>query len=114
MKRFLTVLLCFITVFCAASCNGKDSSVTYGEEVPVYTSDKQFYIGMWIGVPDSVKSYTSEGTVVPGSTRRLTDEEFDEQYKFIKEAGLPMPKADMRKRATPTIYARLPPPKNTE
>ena len=87
MKRFLTVLLCFITVFCAASCNGNDSSVTYGEEVPVYTSDKQFYIGMWIGVPDSVKSYTSEGNVVPGSTRRLTDEEFDKQYKFIKEAG---------------------------
>ena len=87
MKRFLTVLLCFITVFCTVSCKGKDSSANYGEEVPVYTSDKQFYIGMWIGVPDSVKSYTSEGAVVPGSARRLTDEEFDEQYKNIKEAG---------------------------
>lgn len=90
MKRLFAILLSFALVFSISACKPADNSsskIEYGEDVPEYESDKSFYIGMWIGVPDSVKEYDDNGGVVPGSIKRLTDEQFDNQYKLIKEAG---------------------------
>lgn len=86
MKKIIAFLLCALFALSASAC-GESGSTSYGEEIPSYESVKSFYIGMWIGVPDAIKEYTSGGTVVPGSARRLTDEEFDTQYRYIKEAG---------------------------
>ena len=47
----------------------------YKEEVPVYTTDEEFYLGMWIGVPSQFNGVD------------VTDEEFEDQFRLIKEAG---------------------------
>lgn len=78
--KIFAVLLAFVILF--AAC-GND----YGEEVPEYETDEEFYIGMWIGVPNSIKTYDEETGELISEGRALTEEEFDNHYRLIKEAG---------------------------
>lgn len=80
-KKWLALLL---AGFIFAGCSG-GGEVTYGEAVPTYTSDKEFYIGMWVGVPNAIKEYDDESRVISQSP--LSEEEFDNHYKLIAEAG---------------------------
>ena len=85
-KRIVPLLLATTTMLSMAACGG-GGGTQYGEDVPTYTSDKEFYIGMWVGVPNSMKTYDPDTGNVIDEGRPLTDEEFDNHYKLIKEAG---------------------------
>lgn len=82
-KRAIATLLAAATAFTLTAGCGKKTS--YGEEVPVYVSDEEFYFGTWVGIGNSVQETNPDtGEKV---SRALTDEEFDEQYRLLKEAG---------------------------
>jgi hypothetical protein len=78
-KKVLALLLAGSTIFSMAACGGDK----HGEAVPTYTSDKEFYIGMWVGVPSSMKTYDPDTGEVLSEGRPLTDEEFDNHYKLL-------------------------------
>ena len=82
MRKWLALLLAGCTVLASASCGGDK----HGEAVPTYTSDKEFYIGMWIGVPNAIKEYNDDGAVVNQGIPMST-EEFENHYKLIADAG---------------------------
>ena len=84
-NKWLAILLAGLTLGACTACDGEET-VKHGEEVPTYTSEKEFYIGMWIGVPNSIKEYDDEGRLVSNGTP-LTEEDFDYHYKLISEAG---------------------------
>ncbi|MBO4940098.1 MAG: hypothetical protein J6D30_03620, partial [Clostridia bacterium] len=87
LKKVLPLLLAGTMLFGTAACTEPTQKPQYGEDVPTYETDEEFYIGMWIGVPSSMKTYDEETGVVIDEGRALTDEEFDQHYKLIKEAG---------------------------
>ena len=82
-KRGLAILMATLMLSAGAACS---DTVKYAEEAPTYTSDKEFYIGMWIGVPSSLKEYDEQGRLVSNG-RVLTEEDYDYHYKLISEAG---------------------------
>ncbi|MBQ9710232.1 MAG: hypothetical protein IJV67_06405 [Clostridia bacterium] len=84
-RRIISFVLLVMLVFSLAACNNKKKP-QYGEEVPTYVSDKEYHIGMWVGVPNAIREYDENGYAI-GDGRTLTDEEFDNHYKLIKEAG---------------------------
>ena len=82
-KRWLSVLL---AVLILGACTACGDAVEYGEKAPTYVSDKEFYISMWIGVPNVLKTYDEDGKVIDNG-RPLTTEEFEYHYQLISEAG---------------------------
>lgn len=82
-KKWLAILLAAFMLVLGTACKRE---IQHGEEVPTYVSAKEFYIGMWIGVPSSIKVYDEEGRVVSNGTK-LTEADFDYHYKLISEAG---------------------------
>ena len=86
-KKIMPLLLASGMIFSTAACGDKSSESKYGEEVPVYTSDEVFYIGTWVGVPNTLKKYNEETGEVIDNGRALTDEEFDYHYKLLKDGG---------------------------
>lgn len=85
-KRWLALLLAALTLGACTACDGGEETVKHGEKAPTYTSDKNFYIGMWVGVPNSIKTYDEDGKVVDEGTQMST-EDFENHYKLISEAG---------------------------
>ena len=78
LKKVLPLVLAGTMLFGCAACS--EPAPQYNEEVPTYEPDEEFYIGMWIGVPNSLKTYDEDTGVVLDEGRRLTDEEFDQHY----------------------------------
>lgn len=78
MKKKLLAAVLLVTILLCPTCGCKKQKV-YGEEIPVYTSDKVFHIGMWVGIPDRWP--------LVNPTKILTDEEFEDQFRLMKEAG---------------------------
>ena len=83
-KRWLSLLMA--TLMLGAAVSTACDTVKYEEQAPTYVSDKEFYIGMWIGVPSSIKEYNEQGGVV-SSGAPLTEADYDYHYKLISEAG---------------------------
>ena len=69
----MIISLCIIAG-CTVSGKKKPQK-EYIDEVPVYSSEEDYFIGMWIGVPNSINNVT------------LSDEKFDEHFRYMKEAG---------------------------
>ncbi len=74
-KRLIAILLCGVMALGFGGCGTKKVKKEYKEEVPVYTTDKEFYLGMWIGVPTQIN-----GTP-------MSDKKYDDNFRYIKEAG---------------------------
>lgn len=86
MKKCLLLALSFLMVLSVFACNG---SPKWTEEEPTYTTDREFTIGMWVGVPNSINEYDPEtGEVVAGSQKRISDEDFLKYYRDIAESGI--------------------------
>ena len=82
-KRWLSLLLASLTLGVGVACDG---TANYEEKAPTYASDKEFYIGMWVGVPSVLKTYDEDGRVI-GTSAPLTEADYDNHYKLIFEAG---------------------------
>ena len=82
-KKWFSLLMATLMLGACTACG---DTVVYGEEAPTYVSDKEFYIGMWIGVPSSLKEYDDQGRLVSNG-RLLTEEDYDYHYKLIADAG---------------------------
>lgn len=86
MKKAISLIICACMLSVGASCGGTNGGKGITEAVPEYSSDKNFMLGMWIGVPDSLKTYDGETGKVLGSTP-VSDEDFLRHYRDMKEAG---------------------------
>lgn len=81
-QRGLSILLASLLLGTGVACD----RVKYEEQAPTYVSDKEFYIGMWVGLPSVLKTYDDDGKVI-GNPVPLADEDYDYHYKLISEAG---------------------------
>lgn len=100
MKK-IVALLCalLLSVSCFSACNGCAPNPPEGgvegvvdpsapkETLPDYLEqdEKEFNIGMWVGIPEQ-RSILDEYDRVTG-TEAWTQEAFEEQYRWIAEAG---------------------------
>lgn len=94
MKKITATILAFILGASLAGCSGPGNSVSMTEisleGMPDYSADidsKVFTIGQWVNVPNRYSWINYDtGKIEYGDT--LTDEEFETQYRYIKEAGI--------------------------
>lgn len=87
MKKLMSMVVAGALAFSvlAGGCS-KDEGGTPAPE-PVYTSNEQFGVGMWVGVSDKIVEYDEWGKKT-GKETPLTDEEFLEKYELIAECGI--------------------------
>lgn len=79
MRKVAVFCMAFLMMFGIVGCGGETAAP------PVYTSDEQFEISMWVGISDKLVTYDSEGKKI--GERNLTDDEFLEKYREIADAG---------------------------
>lgn len=92
MKKIMLFVLTFAMLFAVFGCadNG-GGTIPWTEEEPTYTSDREFMIGMWVGVPNSIREYDPDtGEVIEGSEKRISDEDFLQYYRDIADSGISM------------------------
>lgn len=107
MKRLVTTVLALITALSLAACGGNGGGNSSGsgnsagsstghvdpnaakETMPDYLdkNDARFKIGLWVGVPTYKTVTNPDGTT---KTQTFTDEEFEEQYRWLSECGITM------------------------
>ncbi len=91
MKKCLLIALTCVLLFTAFACNKGGGTMEWTEEEPIYQSNREFMIGMWVGVPDSIKEYDPDtGEVIKGSEKRISDEDFLKYYQEIADSGINM------------------------
>lgn len=96
MKKFLLVLLVCAFLLGAYGCTDSGTgtggeTIQWTEEEPTYTSDQEFMIGMWVGVPNSIREYDPDtGEAIQGSEKRISDEDFLKYYQDIAASGINM------------------------
>ena len=84
MKKIMLFVLTFAMLFAVFGC--ADNGIPWTEEEPAYTSDREFMIGMWVGVPNSIREYDPDtGEVIEGSEKRISDEDFLQYYRDIEQ-----------------------------
>jgi len=81
MKKFFLFIVIGVMILSSAACKKTANE-------PLYSSDEQFDIGMWVGISDKLVQYDEWGKKIEGSERYLTDEEFKEKYIEIAESGI--------------------------
>ncbi|MCI8595802.1 MAG: hypothetical protein HFE35_03155 [Clostridia bacterium] len=109
-KRFgiITLALSFMLCFCGCG-NGENGGadndnqggtneppVVLAETVPDYLNAEAtnpFTVGMWVGIPEN-KTLLDENDLIVG-TQKWTEEEFLQQYQWIKEAGFNLATASL-------------------
>lgn len=79
-KLIFTLSLAFIVAVGFSAC-----SVT---GAPEFTAQGEFYMGMWIGVPNTIGEYDGDGKLIAGTLRPVTDDEFLGFYQDIKGSGI--------------------------
>lgn len=85
MKRLLTMCVALMMAFGVAGCAESTPDVKNAVP-PVYESDEQFEIGMWVGISDKISEYDDWGK--PIRSRPMTDEEFLAKYRDIADSGV--------------------------
>lgn len=95
MKKTLVFILALFLVFSAACVPNKEDKNNEMTEISLdgmpdysaYEADLHFTIGQWVNIPNKYSWLNYDtGKIENGSV--LTDAEFEEQYRYIKEAGI--------------------------
>ncbi len=88
LTSFIVGVLSFILVGCANKTTTTISEKSEPDTPPAYSSDKDYKISNWCGVQSQVYSLNDDGSIDNTSKRNLTDEEYLEQYRYLKECGI--------------------------
>lgn len=83
MKKILGIFLLIVVLSCFVSCDVVKENVA-----PTYTSGKTFLISNWCGVQSFVYDVDEFGKEVKDSRRYLSDVEYLNQYKALKDLGV--------------------------